>query len=276
MCKVFLMDSTVETMTMAVWNADYHDRMDQWKPFETVLHLVDVSAKYSDFHGSTALTLTSKTIIIENPLASTRRMELLAYIQMLSDDQLELLKQPQPSASIDLDAITEVFTIKRILDRLDRDGGNGGNTKEIPALVYGVITKFGINSATIKSCVHCKRFFTRNRDKCENDACNTMALSDGQPNYIERIYMPISITDHSASLDGRIMDEKYATQILGHSGAELKLLPEDEIDAIFDRFILQRFAIKMIVKRKSANEYFVNVLSIENVHSDDMAAALKL
>lgn len=74
MRKVYLMDKAVETMTMTVWNADYHDLMDQWKPFCAVLHLIDVGADYSDFEHTTALILTSKTIIIENPTASTRSM----------------------------------------------------------------------------------------------------------------------------------------------------------------------------------------------------------
>lgn len=272
MRKVHLMDSTVDEMTLTVWSPDYHGLMDQWKPFKTILHLVDVGANFSDFERTTALALTSKTIIIENPTNSTRCMELLAHIQSLSEDQIELLKQAQPTVAIDLASITEVFTIQRIMDQLERD--DNGGTKEIAALVYGVITKFGINSATIKCCIHCKRFFARNRDQCENAACNAMPVPDGGPNYTERIYMAVSFADHSATLDGRMMDEN-AVQLLGHSGAELKSLPEEEIDAIFERFILQRFAIKVIVKRKSANDYFVNVLSIEPVHSDDLAAAMK-
>lgn len=72
-------------------------------------------------------------------------------------------------------------------------------------------------------------------------------------------------------LDGRMMDEN-AMQLLGYSGAELRALAEEEIDAIFERFVLQRFAIEVLVKW---NEYFANVLSIEKVQSDDMAAALK-
>lgn len=263
------MDSTVETMTMTIWYADYHDLMEQWKPFRTVLHLIDVGANYSDFERATALTLTSRTIIIENPTRSTRSMELLAYIQMLSEDHLKLLRQAQPTAVIDLAAITEVYTIKRILDQLDNS-----NVKEIAAVVYGVITKFGINSAVIKCCVHCKRFFTRNRDQCENEACNTMLVPDDGPNYTERIYMAVSFADHSGTLDGRMMDEN-AQQLLGHSGAELRSLPEEQIDAIFERYILQRFAIKVLVKRKAANEYFANILSIENIQSDELTAALR-
>lgn len=273
MRKVCLMDSTADTMMMTIWYADYHERMDHWKPFETVLHLVDIRAEYSSFECTTALTCISKTIIIENPSKSTRCMELLAYLETLSEDQFELLKLTQSTGTIDLAAITEVFTVKRILDQLERDGN--GCVKEIAALVYGVITEFGINSATIKSCVHCKRFFTRNRDHCENEICNAKAVNDG-PKYIERIYMNVSIADHSGTLNCRMVDE-YAAQLLDHSAAELKSLSEDEIDAIFDRFILQRFAVKVIVKQKvkDAKQYFANVLSIENIRSADMAAAMK-
>lgn len=87
-------------------------------------------------------------------------------------------------------------------------------------------------------------------------------MPDDGPNYTERIYMAVSFADYSATLDDRMMDEN-ATQLLGHSGPELRALLEEKIDAIFERFNLQRFAIKAFVKRKAANEYFV--LSIETI-----------
>lgn len=274
MQKVCLMDTTCASMMMTVWHTDYHERMEHWKPLETVLHLVDIRAEYSDFERSTALTITSKTIIIERPSNSTRCMELLAYLHMLSIEQIESLKATQSTATIDLASITEVYTIKRILDQIERDGGGvGGGVKEIAAIAIAVITKFDINSAWIKSCAHCKRFLSRNRDQCESVACNTMTPTDG-PKYIDRFYMAVSIADHSGTLNCRMVDE-YAAQILGYSIGELKLVPEHEIDAIYNRFILQRFAVKLIVKPKMAKEYFASVLSIENVPSVDMAAALK-
>lgn len=268
MRKVCLMDQTTDGIMMTVWHADYHDRMEHWKPFRTVLHLIDVRAEYSDFERTTALTITTKTIIIENPLKSTRSLELQAYIQLLSDDQIEALKSPQSNGTIDLDAITEVFTVKQILEQFERDGN------DIAGIVYAVITKFDINSALIKSCVHCKRFLPRNGDQCEREACKDTMTTGDEPKIIERIYMAVSFTDHSGTLNGRLMDE-YAERILRYSADELKTLPEHEIDAIFQRFILKRFAIKVIVKRKMTNEYFANVLSIEQARSADMATALK-
>lgn len=86
-------------------------------------------------------------------------------------------------------ATTEVYTIKRILDQLERD--DNGGAKEIAALVYGVITKFDDNSVFIKCCIHCKRVFTRNRYQCENEACGTMLVPDDGPNYTERIYVAL-------------------------------------------------------------------------------------
>lgn len=273
MRKVHLMDATVDAITMTVWHTGYHDRMDRWQPFETILHLVDVSASFSDFERTTSLTLTSRTIIIENPTNSTRSMELQVYLQMLSEHQLDVLKQAHSTAAIDEASITEVYTVKRILDQLERDDHSGG-TKGIAALVYGVITKFGINSAIVKCCAHCNRFLTRDRDRCANETCNAMAVTNGGPHYTDRIYMPVSFADHSGTLNGRMMDE-HAEHLLGYSGAELKLMPEEEIDSIYEQYILQRFAIKVIVKGKSSTEYFANILTIERVDSDDLAAALK-
>lgn len=268
MRKVHLMDKTMDSMTMTVWHSDYQERMDQWQPLQTILHLVDVQVKYSDFERSTVLIHTSRTIITENPIRSTRSAELMAYMHSLSLDKIESLKSNQPGASIDAASIKEILTVKRILDQIERD-----NSNEIAAIVIGVITKFDINSAIIKTCVHCKRFVQRNREYCDNDTCNLTETNE--PRIVDRIYMNVSIADHSGTLNCRMVDEN-AQNALGYTADELKMQSEEAINATFNRFMLQRFAIKVIVKPKSTKDYFASILAIEHMESDDMATALKL
>lgn len=263
--KAFLMDQTMESVAMTVWHPEYQERMDQWRSFDTILHLVDVRAEFSDFERSTVLSLTSKTIIIENPVQSSRYSELMTYIQDLSDEKINQLKSNPHPATVDLSSIKDVMSVTRIFNQIQRDP-----VTEIRAIVYGVVTKFDINAGLIKVCAHCKRFLTRNRSECENGECR---LTNG-PLSVDKVYMQVSITDHSGTLKGRINDDS-AQRILGYTAQELKQLTEDEIDAIFKRFILQRFEVKVVIKPKSQTDYAANFLSIEIQQPAVMAKAMK-
>lgn len=258
----------MESMSMTVWHPDYQQLMDQWIPLKTILHLVDVQVKFSDFERSMVLGVTSKTIIVENPIQSSRSAELMSYIQRLSEAKIESLKVIQLGTSINAESIKDVLTIKRILEQIERDP-----SKEIATIVFGVITKFDINSSIVKNCVHCKRFIQRNRNSCENVNCNLIDTKG--PQTVDRIYLAISFADHSGTLNCRIIDEN-AEQILGQTAQSLKLLTDDELDAIFNRFILERFAIKVLIRPKSPKEYFASVLHIAKIPSDHMSTAMKL
>ncbi|XP_055306191.1 protein hold'em [Sitodiplosis mosellana] len=268
MRKVYLMDMTTESISMTVWHAEYQERMDQWKPLETVLHLVDVRAEYSEFERSTVLSVTSKTIIVENPMYSSRSNEILVYLHELDAEKFNELKSNQPKAVVNAATIKDVMTVKGILNAIERDP-----SKEISAIVYGVITKFDITSGVVKSCVHCKRMLLRNRNECGTASCETSTTNG--PRYIDKIFMAVSVADHSGTLNCRINDE-YAVNILGHTAQQLKALPDDDVNAIFENFMLQRFAVKMIVRPKSQTEYFASILSIATEPPKDVAKALKL
>lgn len=257
----------MDSMLMTVWHSDYQERMEQWKPLETILHLVGVRAEHSDFERSTVLSVTTKTIIVENPIQSSRVNELMVYIHTLDEEKFNKLKNHQQKSVVDVAAIRGVMTVKRILDAIERDP-----TKEIAAIVYGVITKFDINGAVVKSCVHCKRFLFRNRNECGTASCDVVQTNG--PRYINKVFMAVSMADHTGTLNCRISDE-YAVNILGHTAQQLKELSEDDVDAIFNKFILQRFAVKMIIRPKSQTDYFANILSIDTQPANQMAHALK-
>ena len=261
------MDMTTDTIPMTVWHTEYQERMDQWKPLDTILHLVDVRAEYSEFERSTHLSITSKTIIVENPIYSSRSNEILLYLHDLDPEKFNELKSIQSKAATNVAAIKNVMTVRGILNGIERDP-----SKDISAIVHGVITKFDINGGVVKSCVHCKRILFRNRNECGTTSCATTPTNG--PRFVEKVSMPVSVADHSGTLNCRISDE-FAESILGHTAQQLKALPEDDIDAIFNRFMLQRFAVKMIVRPKSQTEYFANILSITTEPSEEVAMALK-
>ncbi|XP_031636680.1 protein hold'em-like [Contarinia nasturtii] len=263
--KVCLMDRTTELVSMVVWNPEYQARMELWKPMETILQLVDIRFEYSSFERSTVLSITSRTIIIENPANSSRSNEIMAHIHSISVEKYNELKSNKQK-SIGPDAIKDVMSVHRIRDEMERDP-----TKEIAAIVYGVITKFDINAAIVKSCVNCKKLLL-NRNECGMPNCDS--IQSNGPRYVDKVYMAVSVTDHSGTLNCRIVDE-HAQHILGHSAQGLKSMAEDDVDAIFNKFILERFAVKLIVRFKSKTEYFASIVSIETHNSHDVAEVLK-
>lgn len=266
MRKVYLMDKTMESIVMTVWHAEWQLRMNHWKPLETVLHLVDVKAEHSDFERSTVLSVTSKTIIVENPVHSSRSNELLAYIHSLPLDKINELKNSSAKPSIKAASITEVKSVRRIIDEIHRNGN------EIAAIVYAVIAKFDINSATAKSCVHCNRMLFRDQNDCGSESCKS--IDTNEPRYVNKVYMAVSITDHSGTMNCRIIDEN-AQKTIGHTAQQLMEFSEDDVDAIFNRFMLERFAVKVIVRPKSELDYFASIVSIETERSNVIAEKIK-
>lgn len=182
----------MESISMTVWHTEYQERMEDWEPLKTVLQLVDVHAKYSDFEQSPALTVISKTIIVENPVESSRSNDILAYIHGLSPEKMAELKSIQVKRLISAASITEVMSVKHILDEITQ-----GGAKVVAAIVYAVITKFEISSASTKTCANCKRFLFGYSAECANAACAEKEFNG--PKQIDRFFMKVSLADHSGT-----------------------------------------------------------------------------
>lgn len=261
------MDTTMSSISMTVWHADYLERMDHWTPLETILHLVDVRAEYSEFERATVLSLMPKTIIVENPTHSSRSNEILALIHTMSLDKIEELKTNELKPGIDVAAIKEVMSVRRILNALERDQG-----KDIAAIVYGVITKFDINAALVRICANCRRMLPGNDTECKNESCAAMEFNG--PKYFDRFYMAVSVTDHSGTLDCRITDE-HGKHILGHTAQQVKDMSEEQLQIMFNAFNLKRLCIKVIARSKAETKYSANIVSIQFEEPYVMAQALK-
>lgn len=64
-------------MVLTIWNSGWIQRSQQyWKPLKTVLHLIDVKVGYSEFHKTTTLGLSSRSLMFENPIG--KEMEKVA------------------------------------------------------------------------------------------------------------------------------------------------------------------------------------------------------
>lgn len=219
--------------------------------------------------------MDNRTIIIENPLGTTRSDALLAHIYMLNTEEYQnLTKIPRKSNEIiNIDEIKEVVTIKKVLNRV-----KDGIDDQLGVVVYGVITKFEIDPnydhPFIKCCVICNRYLQKGSVACTNTVCIAELLSTASTsNFVEKFNILMWISDHTGTLVCRIKDD-YAKTLLNYTVAEMKMLPDRTIEEIKDKYFLQRFAIKLVVKSKQQSEYVANVVEISSLNPSAMAAGL--
>lgn len=275
--RALIMDTTKHSMPLVIWSPEYQQMADNWIPMQTILHLVDVFFEYSEYDQSHILTLKSRSIFIENPIRSSRSNSLLAHIHGLPPAEFDELKGLQPDVNainaVDLDAITVVMTVEKILRLINELTGTGFSVK-----FYGVITKFNVDAGfgrdpIIKCCVHCDRYLVKNK-KCDNVRC-IPKLGNGC-DYVEKYNIVLNVSDHSGTLVNCCISDKYATALFGCTATEFKQLPDSRIDDIKMAYYLERVVIKMMVKPKSRTDYAVNVLSIGSETPQTMATQMKI
>lgn len=104
----------------------------------TILHLINVNFKYSDFHKSIVLGTQSRTMIIVDP-EGERSASLLHYAK----NSLTRLMDFDTSEP-ELSTIKTVMTIQQIIDRIEDDS----NETVFYSLTYALITQMDIDGCT--------------------------------------------------------------------------------------------------------------------------------
>lgn len=273
--EVFVMDESNGGVMLTIWGGDYVHRAQDWKPMETILHLVDVVADYSNFSKCVTLTLAKRSIIIEDPVSSARSHSLKNYV--LNGSLPRLLDISGGSdIQVDLSTITNVMSIHKIRDLCDAVDGE----EQFTALVYAVITKFEIdlNNAYSKYCTKCNRLLKPQLISCEDPNCIMQLAGTTDPIISEKFNVLVNLSDHTGSLvNCRLMDS-YAANVLGHNITEYKNLSENEIEIIRSKYMLERYAVKILVKRKTAfrTRVYYNVLDFCPVDGETAKSQLKV
>lgn len=274
--EVIVMDETCDNMSMTLWNNNYIERASQWCPMQTILHLVDVQVSYKEFKRCVALDTQSRTIITENPSNSSKATALLEYVSKL--DKLN----PLPSTTncnIQLDQITEVMSVQKVLNICAKETNDDGD--DFTAIVYAVITKlqmdpFANENPIARYCCHCNRKLLNNSTYCSQENC-LLNLVAG-PNYTERFDIQLDLTDHSGTLEQCHLQDEHVKCLMPYNVQEFRQLSENQIDRIKESFFLERFAVKIFVRRKTSTrtKEFVSILDIYREAPEVMAQHIKL
>lgn len=252
--KIIVMDESHQNVTLNIWGGDYIQRANEWSPLRTVLHLVDAQANYTKFDSAVTLSMVGRTVIIENPSKSSRVTALQHYVT-----EMACLLKPLPGRAsssayrIDVASINVVMTIGEVHDLLSTNGD--GNERQITALVYAVVCKFNLDTTNefgpiSKYCRTCSRILKRSANKCDDPNCVHVLTESGELNYVEKFNIYVDLFDHTGTLKNCRLQDEYAAKVLGHDARNFATLLEDDIDALHNRFMLERFGAKLVVKRQ--------------------------
>lgn len=115
-----------------------HFRSDSWNEMATILHLINVNFRYSEFHKTIVLVTQPRTIIVVDPKGE-RSSSLKDYAQ-----NSNLILTDFDTAEPDLSTIKKVMSIQQICDQLDDTSSDA----VFYSLTYAMITQMDIDGWT--------------------------------------------------------------------------------------------------------------------------------
>lgn len=272
--NVQLMDTSMESIKLTLWSRSECERADKWKPLQTILHLVDVRCHLSAYEGMMVLQMVGATIIIENPVQSSRVKALRDYIATIPADIRSKWTTGtfNQDEAIDLEAITDVMSVQKIKDLATNAD------RQFTAIVYAVITELDLDPTNRRrpvrrTCVHCAQFMPSDREYCSQSLCVQKSVPG--KNYVDKFDIRMNVTDHSGTLTYCHMYDRYAAAFVNYELDEYLQLPETAFEQIRWLHLLERRVIKVLVKPKSDQKLFVNILEIGAINPTTAARHLK-
>lgn len=269
-CQVMVLDQTIDGMKLTIWNSAIIEQSEKWLPFQTILHLVDFECSFSNFDNKMILQSTRRSIVIENPSESLQAQSLFAHlIGLPNSTQTTLAAAPTQPNDIDIEKITDSMNIRMIKEMF-------GTKKECNAIVYAVITRFDINvhsnyrKGYSRYCKHCNQRLEYNINHCSKENCIILSI-DGE-SFVDKFDLRINLSDHTGTLESCHMFDKFAEQFLNYTLEIFKELTEDAIDEIHQKYILERFAVKVVVKPGKTGEMYSKIVEIKEIVNFEFAA----
>ncbi|XP_055692984.1 protein hold'em [Lutzomyia longipalpis] len=244
--EIIVMDRTFPGMLLTFWGKDDNERIDQWKPLETCLHLYDVKSDYSTYYRSVILTYCSRTVILDavrGPEVDDLR-EFAANVPPIERFSFECNDLPCP------DEIRNVMTIQQIQDRAE--GYLMGNEEQFTAVIYATVV-FDLDASNrrivTERCPVCKQIV---EGGCPEANCASVQfqMEATQRNLVAfEIFM--SLTDHTGSLPYCRLMSSAAEKLLEMSPEDFLKLPPELRTQLKWQTILERCTVKVVVRKKS-------------------------
>ncbi|RLU19057.1 hypothetical protein DMN91_009415 [Ooceraea biroi] len=107
--------STQNTVSLVLWDKDWVERSALWEAKQTVLFLVDARIAYDEYKKKTALSISKRTLITENPDVP-QATSVKSAVQHHESDTI----CSDPFAVPNPDTVTTVMTIQQVTEKLQK------------------------------------------------------------------------------------------------------------------------------------------------------------
>ncbi|XP_017091495.2 protein hold'em [Drosophila bipectinata] len=264
-----------EGMLLTIWQEDWIQRGQKWKPLQTVLHLVDVKASYSMYHKFPTFSHVSCTLITEDPHPPTAEvnhmMEFAASLKFYSFENLAI---PEIMCSLPYpENITEVMNVKTIYARSKGFLQNPMAltfTAKLIALISSLDLD-GFSSTITRQCAMCHRFVPRCLIHCPTEECQLFSDETDTAPWLYHFNITVHFSDQSGTLvEGRLAG-LAAERVLGVSAADFVKMSEREKGLLKWKFLLRHFEVKLLVLKpiRMRNNMIAVVVDMHEVPLED-------
>uniref|UniRef100_A0A182S8K2 MEIOB-like N-terminal domain-containing protein n=1 Tax=Anopheles maculatus TaxID=74869 RepID=A0A182S8K2_9DIPT len=256
--EVVLMDCSHSGVVMKFWSESYIRWSERWTPLKTVLLIVDARVVFSEYYKTIGLAVDRKTIITQDPNVPQLN-NLLAHASSIPKQDIDVVCSLS-SGSIDPATINTIMTVQQILDRTEGDLVQ--EQDQFTALCYAVITRLDLDGTTrsvSERCVNCRTLVRGQDAACPKHDCpGHLAPDGGRESFFD---LTVDITDHTGTLTGCRMVSRVAETVLECDVTSFKRQTDVQKTHLKWKFLLDRCAVRLIVKRRSAVR-FQNLYSI--------------
>uniref|UniRef100_A0A182WEV5 MEIOB-like N-terminal domain-containing protein n=1 Tax=Anopheles minimus TaxID=112268 RepID=A0A182WEV5_9DIPT len=253
--EVVLMDYSHPGVLMKFWSESYVRWVERWASMQTVLLIVDARVEYSDYYKTICLAMDKKTIVTQDPNLPQLN-NLLSYAQSIPKQDIDVVCSLS-SGSVDPATINTVMTVQQIHDRAE-----GDQEDQFTALCFAVITRLDLDGPSrivSERCVHCRTLVRGQEAACPKYDCAGHVTPDATREPFFDI--TVDITDHTGTLTGCRMVSRVAETVLDCDVTTFKRQSDEQKTQLKWKFLLDRCAVRLIVKRRSAVR-FQNLFSI--------------
>lgn len=170
------------------------------------------------------------------------------------------------------------MTVKKVYDQSE---STETDEEQFTALLYATCTRFdidGIPRVDTRRCVRCRCTIQPNLRNCEKQACADLQYQHGENAYTHIFNISLDFTDYTGTLvNCRLMDE-LAERVLGITLEEFHNLTTDQKTQLKWNYLLERCAVKVLVKRKTVcrTNIFILILDVRTVNLQEFVEKIKL
>ncbi|XP_053659340.1 protein hold'em [Anopheles marshallii] len=255
--EVVLMDCSHSGVLMKFWSDSYIRWSERWTPLQTVLLIVDARVEFSDYYKTICLAVDRKTIITQDP-SLPQLNNLLNHAQTIPKQDIDVVCSLS-SGAVDPSTINTVMTVQQIHDRTEGDCVQ--EQDQFTVLCYAMITRLDLDGPSrivSERCVLCRTLIRGQDIACPKYDCPGHTSGAARESFFD---ITVDITDHTGTLTGCRMVSRVAESVLNCDVATFKRQSVEQKTLLKWKFLLDRCAVRLVVKRRSAVR-FQNLFSI--------------